>query len=79
MGFKPRQQRVTVHWTDATGYDGWDKVESPRQLTQTITRGWLLKRTREHLEVACTVSDLDNVNQVMVIPRAWIRKVEYGR
>lgn len=79
MGFKPKQQRVTVHWVDATCYEGWDRTDAPRQLTSVVTAGWLIKRTVEHLEVATSATDLNNVNGVMVIPRAWITKVVYGR
>lgn len=77
MGFKPRQRRVTVYWTDAATSDPWQLVDAIG-LVECATTGYIVEKTAEYIKVASSVNATDDleVSNVSVIPRGMIRKVE---
>ncbi len=67
-----------VDWIDSAASDGWQDEGHAADTTPSrcMTVGWILKKTREHITLAGSRSDLDNCSQVMSIPRKCIVSIK---
>ncbi len=74
MGFKPRNRRVRVKWTDAAGYHGWQSLDFRPGPAPCETIGYLVERTDEYITVAHTMSD-EGMADVVVIPKRCLISV----
>jgi hypothetical protein len=78
LDWAKRPERVEVEWVDSEGGSGWHPIakerdEKPR--TGCATVGYLFERTRSHVKIVQSLSENENVDNVLTIPRSAIRKV----
>ena len=69
---------VSVEWVDACSTHGWYTVAEARKEAETIkmrTVGFLVRRDREQVAVAQTISKHGRVSEVWSIPTPWVTKV----
>jgi len=83
MARPPKIPLVHVWWVDSTVINGWRHmadIEKEPVSTQCQTVGWLVKETKEELQVAGSVGDLNDphmqVTCRMTIPRCAVAKMK---
>lgn len=71
---------VKVYWDDACGQRRWLPVREARhEPVETITVGYMLKKTTVGITVAATLNDQGDCNDVCFVPRGMISKIEVIR
>lgn len=63
-----------VEWVDATSHAGWTEI-ADLALSEITSLGKLVKETKEYIALAGSFGETQ-VNNTMVIPRAWVKKVK---
>ena len=72
--------KVEVTWTDATIFDGWRRADDiDRAGIDVITLGWFLPPTKTEIKLGYSVTDDGKINELFIIPRAWVKKVRVLR
>jgi hypothetical protein len=74
---KPTYALVAVDWIDIATYGGWGPVkrdDDPRRPIECITVGFLLNESKDHIEVAHSLSEW-TCAEVTAIPRVVIRRI----
>lgn len=71
---------VKVYWDDACGQQGWRSVSDARHsAVETISIGYLVKKTKVGVTVAATLNDQGEVNDVVFVPAGMVTKIEILR
>lgn len=71
---------VNVFWDDACGQQGWRDVKDARHApTQTVTAGYMVKKTKAGVTIAATLNDQGQCNDVCFVPRGMVTKIEVLR
>lgn len=72
-----RLPRVEVTWIDSSSSHGWDTLAGLRQerLVECRTVGYLVRNSRDRLNVVQSFSEWGKGSETWVIPRANIRRV----
>jgi hypothetical protein len=76
MGFKPRYQRVTVYWGDASSFDAWAPEDEPIEVAECSTTGYLIERTKTYIRIAGSAAINEMVSNVTIIPCEMVRRIE---
>lgn len=85
MSKKKRYKFVEFKWWDAHSVDDWVKEHELPKPAPIITRGWLLKETKNYIVLAGSHAPEDDgdaaqFGEVIAIPKGWGKlKVLYGR
>ena len=76
MRLKPRQA-VEVLWVDASEHSGWHWEDELHTLSINECRsvGYMMEETTKDFIYLCRDESLEQVGSVMIIPKAWVKKV----
>ena len=71
---------VKVFWDDACGGGGWRPVANAlHRAVETVTVGYMVKKTKLGVTVAATLNDQGDCNDVCFVPRGMIKSIEVLR
>lgn len=71
------RQAVEVTWIDASEHSGWHWEDELHTLGVNECRslGYLMDESNKKLVYLCRDESLKQVGSVMIIPRAWVKKI----
>lgn len=77
--YEPKQPVVEVDWIDSYGSHGWasrkDRLASDSTTAYCKTVGYLIRKSKNWIELAESVGMNDNVGCSTTIPRAMVARV----
>lgn len=71
--------RVEVRWLDAHAYGGWSSMKEYRSygLTAVESIGYLVKNTKDEVQLVQSRSPRGNIADAISIPKKWLISAKY--
>jgi hypothetical protein len=79
IGVSKSNRLVIVTWLDSCLHEGWGAYDPTSGLSTCHTSGFLMRKTRQEVAVAQSISNDGNIDALMVIPRGCIKRIRYLR
>ena len=78
---KEKKPRVCIHWYDAhdaleQGWHDFEDIRKKADVAECISIGWLFKEDEKKYVLIADITG-DQGGRVTVIPKGWIRKIEW--
>lgn len=69
-------EQVLVKWTDSSMCDGWCEIAEKIEISDCITKGFLIREDDKEIEICHTVSATGNKAGCITIPRHAIIRMK---